>query len=315
MRLFRLSKSDMKKIIAITIIAIALTIPSFYVRAEEFNNQQSSSTQQNSESDKNQEQESQDFSSAYDKFDQDRKEFENAKGQYENDSSTSESIRENYVQHSQKVLGSTINVIMQRNSQLRGEIKAKEGYYGNVGKDISGLLDEDNRKLGDYVSKINFATTTSILHQTASEIKTFRGQQQSYLRKLVISAHINRYQETVITNAQNRSRAIEDEINLVKRRGENVSSLENMLAQANTYINQAMYSINDTNDVLGQQTIDSDGLTKIQSLLGGTEQSIKSAYQLFKQIAIDGNVFFSKNFSNETPASIQNSTSTATSTQ
>ena len=306
-QLFQHFKSDMKKIIVITIIAAALTISAFHVNAQE-------SDSHDSENGKNQEH--QDFSSAYNKFEQDRQGFVEAKNEFEKDDhGTEESVRVKYVGQSQKVLVSTINVIVQRNRQLKDEIDGNENYYGNVGKDISGLLDQDNQKLGDYISEVNLASTTPTLNRAASEIKTFRLQQQSYLRKLIISAHMNRYEDVVIKTAQSRSKIIEDEINLVKNQGKDISSLEGILLQANFYISQATSSIGDANDIINQQAIDSDGLTKIQEHLDDAEKSIKSAYQLFKQIAIDGNILFSKKPSDEIVIPVQNSTSTATSTQ
>jgi hypothetical protein len=261
-------------------------------------------------------QDHQDFSSAYNKFEEDRQGFVEAKNEFDSDDNkTKENVAANYIGQSQKVLVSTINVIVQRNHQLKDEISGSGNYYGSVGKDISGLLDKDNQKLGDYISKVNSASTTPTLGQAASEIKTFRLQQQSYLRRLIISIHMSRYEDSVIKTAQNRSKIIEDEINLVKDQGKDVSSLEKLLSQANSYISQATSSISDANDIINQLTIDSDGLTKIQGYLNDAEQSIKSAYQLFKQIAIDGNVLFSEKSSDKIIIPDQSSTSTATSTQ
>ena len=317
MQLFHRFKFNMKKILFLTIVAFALLIPVFYVNAEDGSNQKDSDNQQSSTtSTSDQNQGKQDFSGVYNKFEQDAKGFAEAKKEYDSDDNSNvPSIKDNYVQQSQKVLVSTINVIMQRNQQLKDEVDGNDGYYGNVGKDVSEMLDQDNKKLSQYVSEVNLASTTSTLSQAASEIKNFRLQQQSYLRKLIISAHINRYQDTVIKTAQNRSKIIGNEIGLVKGQGLDTSSLESSLSQANTNINQAVSSIGSANDVLNNQTIDSDGLTLIQDYLDGAEQSIKGAYQFFKQIAIDGNVLFLNKTSGENIVPFGNSTSTGTSTQ
>lgn len=317
MQLFHRFKSNMKKILFLTIVAFALLIPVFYVNAEDGGNQKNFGNQQDSAAPAlNQGQEKQDFTGVYNKFEQDAQGFADAKKEYDSDdNSNNPSIKNNYIQQSQKVLVSAINVIMQRNQQLKDEVDGNDGYYGNVGKDVSEMLDQDNKKLGQYISEVDLASTTSTLNQAASEIKNFRLQQQSYLRKLIILAHINRYQDTVIKTAQNRSKIIGNEISLVKGQGLDTSSLESSLSQANTNINQAVSSIGSANDVLNNQTIDSDGLTLIQDYLDGAEQSIKGAYQFFKQIAIDGNVLFLNKTSGENIASFGNSTSTGTSTQ
>ena len=307
----------MKKIFFLTTIAFTLLVPIFYVNAEGYNNQKNSDTQQNSTtSASNQDQENQDFVGVYNKFEQDAQGFAEAKKEYDSDDNRNNPIiKDNYVQQSQKVLVSTINVIMKRNQQLKDEVDGNDSYYGNVGKDVSDMLDQDNKKLDQYISEVDLASTTSTLSQAASEIKNFRLQQQSYLRKLIISAHINRYQDTVIKTAQNRSKIIGNEIGLVKGQGLDTSSLESSLSQANASINQAVSSIGSANDVLNNQTIDSDGLTLIQNYLDGAEQSIKGAYQFFKQIAIDGNVLFLNKASGVNTVPFQNSTSTVTSTQ
>jgi len=252
-----------------------------------------------------------DFSKAYKKFQDEQEGFREAKDKYENEKQ--EAVKNQYIEHSQKVLESSINVLIKRNEQLRKQIEGKQNLYGDLGKDIIGMLDSDNQKLDEYTTEINSASTTQMLSQAAAEIKTYRTQQQSYLRKIVLLAHINQYENTVIQTAQNRSDKLSQKITILKNQNKDVSGLEDLLSQANDKINQARQKLSEIRDDIKTETIDSIKLSDIERNLSDAQKVIKDAYQLFKQIAINGNELFSKNVESINPIILPISTSTASS--
>jgi len=263
-----------------------------------------------------------DFSKAYKKFQDEQESFMEAKDKYENEKQ--EAVKNKYIEQSQKVLGSSVDVLMKRNEQLKKQIEGKQSLYGDLGKDIVGMLDSDNQKLDKYTAEINLASTTQALSQAATEIKTYRTQQQSYLRKIVLLAHINQYENTVIQTAQNRSDKLSQKITILKNQGKDVSGLEDLLSQANDKINQARQKLSEIRDNIKTETIDSMKLLDIEGNLSDAQKIIEDIYQLFKQIAINGNELFSKNIepinpiilpSTSTSTASSTATSTATSTQ
>jgi hypothetical protein len=253
-----------------------------------------------------------DFSSAYKRFENNQKSFQEARDQYQNDKR--EDAKNKYIERSQKILENSIDVLVKRNVQLKKQIEKKIEIYGDLGQEIKDMLDSDNQKLNVYSTEIINASTTQSLGQAAGEIKNYRLQQQSYLRKIIILAHISQYEKTVIKTAQTRSDNLTEKISAIKSQGKNVSELEALLSQANAKIEQARNFLDDARDELKEEEIDATALSSVEKYLNDSQQSIKDAYGLFKQIAINGNELYSNKTETETPTITDVSNSAATST-
>ncbi len=237
---------------------------------------------------------SQNLSVVYKKFENDVADFQSAKNIYGKNGPADKSAQNDYLRESQKILSDIINVLILRNQDLDAEIKENSDYYGNAGKNISDMIGKDNKTLNELFLKTNFVSDAKSLGTVANDIKNIRFNQQSYLKKLILSAHLGHYQEVVIKTAQRREEIIKREIDRVKKRGKDVLSLENMLNQADNFVNLAASSTDLANGLVGSQNIDVETLSQIQDLLSSAIQSVQSAYKIFKQIVIDGNVLYSR---------------------
>ncbi len=253
---------------------------------------------------------SQNFSKVYGQFENDVNNFQSAKNSYEQKGHFDKSFENNYLQQSQKILSDIINVLIFRNQDLSAEIKENSDYYGVAGENILKMIDKDDKALGKLISKTNSVLDAKSLGAVAGNIKNIRFNQQSYLKKLIFSAHLGYYQNTVIKTAQKREKIIGQEIERVKEKGKDTTSLENMLNQADYFVNLAASSTDSASALIGAQNIDAETLSQFQDFLDNAAQSVQSAYKLFKQIAIDGNVLYSKKSSTKKSESLLNTTST-----
>ena len=217
--------------------------------------------------------------------------FIQAKEKYGEDEKD-ETAKSQYLEHGQNALAKSIDVLENRNNQLKKQLESEPGVYGDVGTSIASMLDADNQKLDGFYAVINNSTSTDALSPIASQLRDYRVVQQSYLKKLIILAHINQYENTAIKTAENRSKQLSDKIELIANQNKNISGINAMLSGANNDILQARQSLDNAKNLILQDTIDSVKITDIENYLSQAQSGVKSAYQLFKQIAIDGNGLF-----------------------
>jgi hypothetical protein len=276
MQLWQISK--IMKIIYTTIVMVLMTacLPTPVIFAEA---QKIASSTKNS------------FSDAVNSFEKEREGFITAKEKYNEDESK-EDNKTQYIEKSKEVLAGSINVLSKRNDELKNQIESESSLYGDLGQSILGMLDADNQKLNDFNFEISSATSTQSLSGTVAKIRDYRVQQQSYLRKLIILAHINQYENSTIKLAENRSQQLATKIDSMKSLNKNIGGLEDLLSQANDNISRAKFDLSTVKNLITQEVMDSVKLGDIETLLVNTQKYVKDAYQSFKDIAINGNQLF-----------------------
>lgn len=259
------------------------------------------------------------FSKAMDSFQKEREGFIQAKEKF-SENEKAELAQTQYLEKSQNVLLSVINVMEKRNEQLESQIQTKSVAYGTSGASLITMLNSDAQTLNGFSTEITNATSSDSLKSVAAQVRAYRVQQQSYLRKLIVLTHINQYESSALSTAENRSHQLEQKISAIKNQNLDTEDLENMLTTAKNNISQAKQDLSDVKDLVVQSTSSVVNIGDLESKLSDAQQFVKDAYQSFKQIAINGNELFVKQPDNgslpvATSTYVPVVTSAATSTQ
>ncbi len=233
-----------------------------------------------------------DVSKAMTKFNEERGKFDKSKSLRESNKENNQTEDVDLVQGTKNLLEKSLDVLEAQNKQLERNVKVKTNEYGDFANDILKNVKENGSKLDEFRDLIISSSSTQNLVGIAGQISDYRNAHRDDIRKLVIFAHLNQFEKTVVRTAQNRNTILSKKIKELKSKGEDVTVLEKLTSDSQSKIDQVETKLSDVSKEVGLASGGLD-LTNIEKELGDISSLVKEIYQIFKQIAIKGNEIFS----------------------
>ncbi len=199
-------------------------------------------------------------------------------------------IQQTIIEKRKEHLLKAIEVLIAHSENLKERVSKNKTIYSDLEQSIISEIDNDITKLNELKNQVNNAKTAEELSQIAQQIKTHRKDIYNLkIRKLLLIANIVHFEKAIVNNAENRAKRISEKIATLKNSGKDVTSLENLLNQAQEKIQQAKNALNELRNEVNSEEITDIKTEEIRKKLNDVKEIIKAVYDLFRQIATSGN--------------------------
>lgn len=182
-----------------------------------------------------------------------------------------------------------VDVLIKRSEGMKNRVVNNEAIYGNLEASIVGEIDADITTLNDFKTGITQAQTADGLKALAEEIKVYRKDvTQVKIKRLMLIAHIARFENMVVKKAQDRSAKIDTKLDELEAAGKDVLALRTLLDDANVKLTSVKDRLAQLKTDVDAQEITETKLSEIRTKLNSVKDELKEVYDLFGQIATQG---------------------------
>ena len=183
-------------------------------------------------------------------------------------------------------LHDAVQVLVKRDEQLQQQIVSRPDVFNvDDARVLSGQIDLNKNKFGEFNASIEAASSSDELKQVAHDIYVYRTSQETAVNRPILSAYLDYFGNSVLQSVINRYQQTQDKITTLKDAGKDVTTLQPLLDAVSLTIAQANVSFLTLKNKVGNDTSHS---TAFESDLLALQNMIKSIYDQFRQIAIEG---------------------------
>lgn len=183
-------------------------------------------------------------------------------------------------------LQKVVDVLIKRSEGVKARVVKNKVIYGDLESSIIAEIDTDIAKLNEFKTKVGSAQTGEELKTLAGEIRKHRSDvNQTRIRRLLILAHIARFEMTVIKKAEDRAEKISAKLTEMANAGKDVSAMQTLMSDASAKIVSAKEQLTNLKNTVNQQDITETKLGEVKKSLQDIKNQIKAVYDIFKQVA------------------------------
>ncbi|MFA6136287.1 MAG: hypothetical protein WC705_02930 [Candidatus Paceibacterota bacterium] len=201
----------------------------------------------------------------------------------------SKSDQSGLIERAKSFLLVTIEVLEKRSLQIQDRISLKIDVYQDLGPYMSEEIKSNLIKLNELKESVSNSNNLEELRNISSQLISYRQDDEKNLKKLILLAHISRFEDTIIKTSQNRLEVINQKLLLIKNSRKNILALEKLSEQAEQQIADVQKTIDILKTNISQELISLSDISQIQKQLISITERVKDIYKIFKQIAVDGN--------------------------
>ncbi len=230
------------------------------------------------------------FQDALTKFREAREQFRQSQEEVKTSREGRGAAREQKLLERRKIhLMRIADTLIKRSEEVKNRVMKNKIIYGDLESSIIAEIDADIVKLNEFKVRVTEAQTAKELKNLAEGLRSHRKDvQQVKIRRLLLLAHIGRFEKAVLNNAEARSARIAAKLTELKNAGKDVSALETLLADANAKIASAKDQLAQLKNEVNQQELSEIKLAEIRTKLNEIRNQIKDVYDIFRQIATQG---------------------------